>query len=503
MKLKAPDAAAATARSPVSRFLSVCLAAFLTIIFASAADAQTNVKGLNPAEQWVVAQVTAGETADLRKLFPENEEKRKLRAHFLEDLLTGALPGVKPHRNGVRIMGATIDEPINLTNGQIPCVVWLDHCQFISSVTFSRASCKGLVSFDETVFEGPVNFIAADFAGDFFAKGAQFKNKVIGASFNSTKIGQTAFFDKAVFEGPVDFIAANIAGVIQADGAHFKNKEQSAVFSGMKVGQFAFFIQAVFEGPVDFTLAEIGSNFEANETQFKNKEQGATFHSMKVGHTAFFRKAVFEGPADLSFSDFAVLDLSEAVYAGPLYLEGMSYKEIRAAGLLEVPESHEALLKVASHAAYRADVYRNLEAFFLRQGYRDDADRAFIEGKRRERNEYLQGLPWLGSWLLDFLVGYGRRPWQAAIPCVFFVALGCFLFSPKRMELQKPDDAPRVYNRFWYSLGLFLPFVDLHADKVWKPKPDQTFLRNYMRVHVLMGWILIPIVLAALTGLIK
>jgi hypothetical protein len=71
------------------------------------------------------------------------------------------------------------------------------------------------------------------------------------------------------------------------------------------------------------------------------------------------------------------------------------------------------------------------------------------------------------------------------------------------MEPQKPEDAPRVYNRFWYSLGLFLPFVDLQADKVWRPKADQTFLRNYMRVHILLGWILIPLVLAALTGLIK
>jgi hypothetical protein len=95
------------------------------------------------------------------------------------------------------------------------------------------------------------------------------------------------------------------------------------------------------------------------------------------------------------------------------------------------------------------------------------------------------------------------RPWQAGIPCAVLVALGCLLFSPKKMEPQKPEDTPRVYSRFWYSLGLFLPFVDLQADKVWKPKADQTFLRNYMRVHIMLGWILIPIVLAALTGLIK
>ena len=117
--------------------------------------------------------------------------------------------------------------------------------------------------------------------------------------------------------------------------------------------------------------------------------------------------------------------------------------------------------------------------------------------------ENLHGLSWVGSYLLDWLVGYGRRPWQAGIPCAALIALGCVLFSPKKMEPQKPDDAPRVYSRFWYSLGLFLPFVDLQADKVWKPKADQTFLRNYMRVHIMLGWILVPLVLAALTGLIK
>ena len=103
----------------------------------------------------------------------------------------------------------------------------------------------------------------------------------------------------------------------------------------------------------------------------------------------------------------------------------------------------------------------------------------------------------------DLLVGYGRKPWRAGIPCAVLVALGCVLFSPKKMEPQQPEDTPRVYNRFWYSLGLFLPFVDLQSNKVWKPKADQTFLRNYMRVHILLGWILVPLVLAAVTGLIK
>jgi hypothetical protein len=44
--------------------------------------------------------------------------------------------------------------------------------------------------------------------------------------------------------------------------------------------------------------------------------------------------------------------------------------------------------------------------------------------------------------MLDWLVGYGRQPWRAGIPCAVLVALGCVLFSPKKMEPQNPRTRP-------------------------------------------------------------
>jgi len=759
MKLKAPDAV--TTVSPINWFSGICLAAFLTICYPSTGVAKSGAGELNATEEWVVTQTRAGEIADLSKQFPDKEkDKRKLSAHFLEELLMGALPGIKLHRHGVRIIGATIDEPVDLENAQIPCELWLEHCQFNASADFNSANFAGTVSFENSafkadagfnsmkvgravfndavfegpvdfisadianfeangakfqnkekdatfnsmkvrgyaffknavfegpadfgsvdiagnleaqgakfqnkekianfssmkvggdayfndgVFEGPVSFILADIASNFSGHGARFQNKEKGANFSSIKIrgyafflggavfegaanfasaniastfaapgakfqnkekeanfggmkvGGYAFFNDAVFEGPVNFALAEIATALSANEAKFQNKETEANFSSMKIGGYTFFNDAVFEGPVNFVLSEIAGNFHANEAKFHNKEREANFNAIKIRGDAFFKNAVFEGPVNLvsadiasnleaqgvkfqnkekeasfggmkvggyavfneavfegpvnfvgadvagnfaagkarfknkekdasfggmklgghaffndavfegtvnfNYADFAWLDLSNTVWpkaAAKFHMQGMSYKYLRAAP--NEPESHRALLKLADRSAYSADVYNHLEEFFLRQGYRDDADRAFIKGKRRERKENLHGLSWVGSCLLDWLVGYGRRPWQAGIPCAALVALGCVLFSPKKMEPQKPEDTPRVYSRFWYSLGLFLPFVDLQADKVWKPKADQTFLRNYMRVHIMLGWILVPLVLAALTGLIK
>ena len=105
MKLKAPDAVAASTRSPINWFLGICLAAFLTIISASAAAPPPSMEELNAAEKWVVERVTADKEADLSRQFPE-EKDRKLSARFLEDLLTGARPDVTLHRHGVQIIGA-------------------------------------------------------------------------------------------------------------------------------------------------------------------------------------------------------------------------------------------------------------------------------------------------------------------------------------------------------------------------------------------------------------
>jgi phospholipase/lecithinase/hemolysin len=59
MKLKAPDAAAA-ARSPINWFSGTFFAALTIISTSAAADAQTSAGELNLAEEWVVAQATAG-----------------------------------------------------------------------------------------------------------------------------------------------------------------------------------------------------------------------------------------------------------------------------------------------------------------------------------------------------------------------------------------------------------------------------------------------------------
>ena len=340
----------------------------------------------------------------------------------------------------------------------------------------------GHALFNKAVFAGLVDLIGAGISGDFEAGEAQFENAEKEAIFNSMKVGGTVFFRNAVFSGPVDFRRADIAGNFDIDGARFTNAEKEAIFNSMKVGGTAFFGKVIFEGSVDFGGAEIAGNFDANEAQFNSLEQEAKFNNMKVGDSAIFRNTVF---------------------SGPIRLEGMTYQHITAG---DEGESLEKLLDLVNKSAYSVDVYSNLEDFFQRRGNPERADEIFVEQKRRERREVLRGPTsgaWWMNWFLDILVRHGRSPGRAFLWSAFFVFIGCFVFRRRQdMEPQNPQDASRSYNALWYSLDLFLPFIDLQAASIWIPKQGHRFRRNHMRVHTILGWVLIPIGLAAFTGIV-
>jgi hypothetical protein len=60
---------------------------------------------------------------------------------------------------------------------------------------------------------------------------------------------------------------------------------------------------------------------------------------------------------------------------------------------------------------------------------------------------------------------------------------------------------PKAIYRTGYSLDLLLPVVNLHFEDQWEPR--NPWLRAYAAFQVVMGWILIPLLLASLAGFIR
>jgi len=255
---------------------------------------------------------------------------------------------------------------------------------------------------------------------------------------------------------------------------------------------------------------------------------------VKVDGFAFFYRAIFAGRVSFRNASFENLYLDSAKWpaytpGGPpmsnsVRLEGMSYRRIRSITNEEFRFSREQLdeswrnLKqmLKEHTPYTFDVYDSLERYFRQEGEADIADEVFIEGKEQERKQVLErySRSWCLSLFLDWTVGFGRRPMKAAYWSAGFITVG-FLFFCKFMKrkgnsTQTPHQTGHWRQRFtygvdcgWYSLGLFLPVVDLKIHDLLEPKPEHRWILWYVYMHTIMGYVLVPIWVAALAGLIK
>lgn len=277
----------------------------------------TDGSPLTRQESFVLRQVAKGEIADLKQEFGEAEEGRRLRARFLEELLTGELKGVEIHRRGVGIDNAIIDELLDLENAEIAVNVEIYFCIFKEAVSFAdtrfkkhlnlkgshflkeanfhRLKVEGSIFWRNTVFSGPVNFAATIINGQFAAERSEFRSKDKEADFNSLQVSQSVVFDAAEFHGPVDFGGVDIKGQFSGRGAKFLCEDQKANFNHMQVGQSALFDSAEFHGPVDFINSNIHSQFMARGVKFFSKEHRVTFYGMQVVQEASFEGCDFHG----------------------------------------------------------------------------------------------------------------------------------------------------------------------------------------------------------------
>jgi hypothetical protein len=152
-------------------------------------------------------------------------------------------------------------------------------------------------------------------------------------------------------------------------------------------------------------------------------------------------------------------------------------------------------------------VYLTLETFLRQRGYSEQADAVFVAQKRRERREVLGGplhAAWWKNIVLDVIAGHGRHPGWAVLWSVGVIGFGYMVFHGRdTMTPQKPEDSDRSYNAFWYSVDLFAPVINLQAANVWRPIDSSRLRLFYMRIHSMLGWLLVPIGLAAWTGILK
>jgi hypothetical protein len=206
-----------------------------------------------------------------------------------------------------------------------------------------------------------------------------------------------------------------------------------------------------------------------------------------------------------------------------------------------VPQPYEQLACVLQKMGHQGQARKVLieknkgYARFLRHHFKRQPGRPFRPFARLRSKEWW----WYNS--LGNLVGYGYKPWRGFYLSFAVILLGYFLFhegykhklisptheaayqksvhasakEPKKKRLS--EDYPR-FNSFTYSIESFIPLLKFDQASNWAPNANRGaeqcifgwevgktggFLRAYLCVHIVLGWILTSLWIGALTGLLK
>lgn len=470
---------------------------------------------------------------------------RHLRAEFVAGLLAS---GTKAGWDRLLISNAIVVGDLDLTRADVPFYVELNRARFEGRVDLAHARFRRSFSLEASEFEQDASFehvtvdgdlclanarfarglnaSGASITCDLDAEGAMFADARSLAQFNGVVVGKRAYFVSASFAGDVDLIGAEVGGQLNMSNARFHRPEEARyLFHSMKVAGHALFRNAEFRSPADFRFCQFAGNLDAQG--MTNLAGGATalaaegrssFHTDFSGATvrggAYFAGSELRGTLSLAGASFGLLDLRLVRWpTAPrsVAIDGLRFSRI-AFGQEPVTFDRVQTALLES-SAYSPDVYAAVEHFFQSQGEAREANRVFHARSRLERRQqwddgrYGQ---WAWSWLLRLTVGNGRAPGFALLWTSLFVGIGYVVFreprrpgAPRKMEPRKPDQAPDVYNAFWYSLDLFTPAIDLEAAKAWKPRQESRFARQYLRLHRIVGWVVVPIGIAAIMGLLR
>jgi hypothetical protein len=413
-------------------------------------------------------------------------------------------------------------------------------------VTFQGASIISDAHFGGVLFIADTSFEDAIFHGGGYFDSAIFRRGSL-PSFSGAHFRHGAFFRNATFQDVANFRVTRF--------------ELEARFQGAKFHKRAIFDGAVFEG-----IAEFRSGEHQGKALQGAVFSDLSFEHARFEQDARFDGTVFRKPAGFRETSFKALYLSpdgctgkKAQFRQSIDLRGCQYDRIQAdwEALLQIqdkkPKWLPAIWKwsillphgLPRQQPYDRQPYIQLEKVLRSSGRTEEADHVYLEQRQVERRQRWQRRQY-GRWFTDLVFGcvarYGVRPFRLAVFSILLVVIGARFFSkPGTLLPSKDNEISRIDYRdglpisgaFAVSLHQFLP-VDVPMGAEWVPAalPVSVDFRmpgmierglRHLRlgwlartlqysltpttvasvVLRLPGWILVPLGVASLAGVLR
>jgi hypothetical protein len=302
----------------------VCLTALMLTV-ATGAQAQSSYTDETTPEGWAWAQIRNDRIADFNihcgtsALDPHaktgwDDPCRQVSAQFIEDILIVPKWRDQVLRRRVRLRGAHISGPLNLSDAEITAEVWLDASRIDGDVYLADSRWSRSLSFDGTMVTGRLDAERLRSESDVYLKHAMFGQEVNllgakidgalgmdGSSFativelNRLIVGGALFMrDHATFGGDVDLAAAKVGSNLEMSSSSFAAAVDA---NSLNVGgDLLMRDHATFGSEVNLVGAKVGGNLEMENSSFSDT---VTAESLAVERNLFMRGATFGGTVEL------------------------------------------------------------------------------------------------------------------------------------------------------------------------------------------------------------
>ena len=425
---------------------------------------------------------------------------------------------------------------------------------------FKADAIFNAVRIDQYAYFGATFESVADFTGIQIGSMANFQGATFkrDANFNSARIGWHAVLGwtpdnpdpPAVFEGEANFVALSIGDQANFVGVDFKKK---VTFNGARFGRDALFFQikdkgkdvrTVFESEAGFTNVHFNgeANFRGalfkgdaffNRTEFSAGarfgtavfEKDVSFNNSRFAGDTWFDDTSFGGASSFQETTFRLVQFTSDngksghdQFHTSLDLRGCTYERIQA----NWPTMMRRL------EPYDRQPFTQLEKTLRAAGDDHAADEVYLERQRIERHRKWQNREyesWFASAAYGLIANYGVRPFRLIGVSIALLALGALFFRKPgtvvRENAAKNEEAMparlSIAEAFAVSLHNFLPVtIPMGAD--WKPRAEPVEIKipftkkKFLRIRPtsfatfvlrIAGWILVPLGVAALSGLLR
>jgi len=468
---------------------------------------------LTEAEQRLWAAYPTGGWVDV-----SGAAVRTIRAEVLARLLLGACdaePGCVP---AVRLRGAHITGQLDISGGAVGCELRLERCTLDEAPDFSNtkarqvrfANCTlpgfdggglytdGYLSLSGSQINGQVKLVRARLTGGFRMNGTKITNTdgwgVFGGGL-SVEAG--TFWRNADITGGVRLTGARMGGGFFLYGATLRAPGKDAMDGGNMIVEDAMECSRGFTaiGAIRLRGARVSGtlSFDQGAIRAVNQQRALQLSHMQVDELILtWTEAV--GEVSLTYSRVGVLLDGPAHWPAELRLNGLVYESLRGAD-----EPVRLNWVNRDPRGFRPQPYEQLAAWYRSAGYDDMARRAQL-AKLRARRAMLNWPGRLWNYLLDGTVGYGYRPWRAAVWFGLLLAIGTTVFSLDHPHaIKAPEELPR-FNAFGYTLDLLLPISAFGQREAWEAVGWTQWLAYIL---IAAGWVLATALVAGVTRVLR